>query len=114
MDMKGVFDHISQARLIAKIIELEIDDDLVRWTQLFLTDQTFQLVIDGHDNRERRIITRIPQGSPVSPILFLLYINGIFVKVTESNPAVISLSFMDNLGFIFASYSVKELAKTLK
>ena len=113
MDMKGAFNHISQTRLIAKMIELEIDDDLVRWTQLFLKDQTIQLVIDGYDNRKCRIITRILQGSPVFPILFLIYFNGVFVKVTESNPAVISLSFIDNLGFIFASYSVKEMAKTL-
>ena len=73
-----------------------------------------QLVIDGHDNRECDIETGIPQGSPVSPILFLIYISGVFDKVAESNPEVTSLSFVDDLGFIASGYSVKGLAKALE
>ena len=95
------------------MIELEIDGDIIRWTQSFLTDRTVQLVINGYDNRERNIETRILQESPVSPILFLIYISGVFDQVTESNPAITSLSFVDDLGFIAAGFSVKELAKTL-
>lgn len=113
MDVKGAFDHVSRVRLIERMMELEIDGDLIRWTQSFLTDQTVQLVIDGHDNRERSIETRIPQGSPVFPILFLIYISGVFQQVTESIPAITSLSFVDDLGFIAAGSLVKELAKTL-
>ena len=60
------------------MIKLGIDGDLVAWTKSFLTDRKVQLVIDGHENKEREIETGIPQGSPVSPILFLVYINGGF------------------------------------
>lgn len=56
-----------------------------------------QLVIDGHENKEREIETGIPQGSPVSPILFLIYISGVFDKLTEISPPVTSLSFVDDL-----------------
>lgn len=76
-------------------------------------DWKVQLVIDGYDNKERAIETGIPQGSPVSPILFLIYINGVFEKVTESCPAITSLSFVDDLSFIASGHSVKELAKIL-
>ena len=30
MDMKGAFDHISITQLVAQILELEIDGDLIR------------------------------------------------------------------------------------
>ena len=56
----------------------------------------------------------IPQGLLMSPILFLIYISGVFDKVTESSPAVNSLSFLDDQGFIAAGSSVKELAKTFE
>lgn len=45
-------------------MEQEIDGNLIHWTHLFFTDRILQLVIDGHDNRERRIKTGIPQGLP--------------------------------------------------
>lgn len=95
------------------MIKLGVDGDLIRWTQSFLTDLKVQLVIDGHDNKERGTETGIPQGSPVSPTLFLIYISGVFDQVTDSHAEITSLSFVDDLGFIASGYSVKELAKTL-
>lgn len=73
-----------------------------------------QLVIDGHENKEREIETGIPQGSPVSPILFLIYISGVFDKLTEISPPVTSLSFVDDLGFISSGSSVKDIAWILE
>jgi retron-type reverse transcriptase len=40
--------------------------------------------------------TGIPQGLPVSPILFAIYISSIFQEV-EDNSQGVSLSFIDNL-----------------
>lgn len=76
-------------------------------------DRKVQLVIDGHDNREQNIEIGIPQGSPVLPILFLVYITEVFGKMTESYPTITSLLFVDDLGFVASRHSVKELAKIL-
>lgn len=114
MDIKGAFDHVSRWQLIAQMIELEIDGDLVTWTDSFLTKQKIQPVIDGHNNNEKEIETGIPHGSPVLPILFLIYISGVFNKVLETNPLVTSLSFVDDLGFIASGSLVKEIVKTLE
>ena len=96
------------------MVELGVDGDLVRWTESFLTDRTVQLIIDGCKNQERKIDTGIPQGSPVSPILFLIYISGVFYKVQEVIPAVTSLSFVDDLGSIGSGRSIKEIGKILE
>ena len=114
MDVKGAFDHVSKAQLVARMIELGIGGDLISWTSSFLTDQKVQLVIDGYENREREIETGIPQGSPVSPILFLIYISGVFDQVTKTCPLVTSLSFIDDLGFVASGSSVKEVGKALE
>ena len=114
MDVKRAFDHVSKNPLLTRMIEFGTDGDLVTWTVSFLTNQKIQLVIDGHDNKERNIETGIPQGSPVLPILFLIYISGVFSKVSKTSPLVTSLSFVDDLGFIAYDSSVKEVIKILE
>ncbi len=54
MDVKGAFDHVSKGQLLTRMIELGIDGDLMTWTGSFLTDRRVQLVIDGHNNKERK------------------------------------------------------------
>ena len=63
--------------------ELGIDDDLIGWTQSFLTDRSVELVIDGFTNSRQKVESGISQGSPVSPILFLIYISGVFSIIEE-------------------------------
>ena len=96
------------------MIKLGIDGDLVNLTSSFLTGRKVQLIIDGHDNKKRDIETGIPRGSPVLPILFLIYISDVFNKVSEKTPLVTSLSFVDDLGFIVSGSLVKEVVKTLE
>ncbi len=114
IDVKEAFDHVLRSQLLKCMIELSIDGDLVAWTRSFLTDRKIQIVIDGHENKEREIEIGIPQGSPASPFLFLIYISGVFDSVSESCPLVTSLSFVDDLGFIASGPSVKKIALTLE
>ena len=114
MDVKGAFDHVSRSQLLRRMIELGIDGDLVAWTRSFLIDRKIQIIIDGHENKEREIEAGIPQGSPVSPILFLIYISGVFDSVSESCPSVTDLSFVDDLGLIVSRSSVEDIALTLE
>ena len=62
MDVKRAFDHVSKGQLIARIIKIGVDEDLIKWTKSFLTNRKVQLVIDGHDNPEQSIETRISQA----------------------------------------------------
>ena len=114
MDVKKAFDHVSKKQLLTRMIELGIEGDLVTWRDSFLTNRKIHLVIDRYDNKEKEIETGIPQGSPVLPILFLIYISGVFNKILETNPRIISLSFVDELRFIASDNSVKEVVKTLE
>lgn len=70
MDVKEAFDHVSRSQLLKHMIELGIDEDLVAWTQYFLTYRKIQLVIDKHENEKREIETGIPQRSLVCQFSF--------------------------------------------
>lgn len=114
MDVKGAFNYVSRVKLARQMRQLRIDNDLIGWTQSFLTDRRVEIVIDGHINPEKVVETGIPQGSPVSPILFLIYISGVFEAVKEKVPEIISLSFMDDLGFLASGNSIQEVASSLE
>lgn len=114
MDVKDPFDHVSKEQLLKWLIELDIYGDLVTWTDSFLTNRKIRLVIDRHTNKKREIETGIPQGSPVSPILFLIYISGVFDKVSENSLSITSLCFIDDLGFTAFGSSIKEVVKALE
>jgi hypothetical protein len=78
MDVKGAFDHVSRGRLLARMVEMRIEPNLVRWVNSFMEDRRIRMVIDGYERAERSVQTGIPQGSPVSPILFAIYLSGVF------------------------------------
>lgn len=77
-DVKGAFDHVSKSQLVAQMLELEIDGDLIRWTKSFLINQKLQLIINDHNNPENDVKIGIPQRLPVSSLLFLIYISRVF------------------------------------
>jgi hypothetical protein len=52
--------------------------------QQFITDRKASLVINGHESAMTPTQTGIPQGSPVSPIIFAIYNSGVFDEVEEA------------------------------
>ena len=61
------------------------------WLSSFLKDRSLQVAIDGFLSDTFTINAGVPQGSILSPTLFLLYINDLLVKT--KNPI---FSFADN------------------
>ncbi|EED20341.1 reverse transcriptase, putative [Talaromyces stipitatus ATCC 10500] len=112
--LEGAFDHVVLARLIEVLREAGVDGDLIRWVVSFLSDRRVTLVIDGHIGKEASISSGLPQGSPVSPILFVLYVHGLSRAIERSAPEVRCLSFVDDQGLITAASSVKEACRTLE
>ncbi|EED23621.1 reverse transcriptase, putative [Talaromyces stipitatus ATCC 10500] len=114
MDIEGAFDHVILAKLVEVLREASVDGDLIHWVISFLSDWRVTLVIDGHMGKEVPISSGLPQGSPVSPILFVLYVHGLSRAIERSVPEVRCLSFVDNQGLITAASSVKEACRILE
>jgi hypothetical protein len=79
-----------------------------RWVQSFLADRQLQLVIDGHTCPAQSIQSGVPQGSPVSPILFAIYLSGIFEAVEAAVPGVRALSFADDIELVATADTRRE------
>lgn len=73
-----------------------------------------ELVINEFTNLRQKVESGIPQGSPISPILFLIYINGVFAVIEKQLLNITCESFIDDLSFIIADRFISKIAKTLK
>jgi hypothetical protein len=113
MDVKGAFDHVSRTRLTKRLEELEADPQRIRWTDNFMKDRKVSLIINGYETAMKPTNSGIPQGSPVSPILFAIYISGVFEEVEDETGAV-GISFVDDLSWIASGANVMEIAETLE
>ena len=90
--------------------DLGIDNDLIGWIQSFLMRRCVELVIDGFTNLKQKIEIGILQGSHVSPILFFIYISGVFSVIEIKLPDITYVSFVDDLIFLTSDRSIKKMA----
>jgi len=109
LDVKGAFDHVSKNRLLQIMISLLLPTSLILWVSSFLDDRVLRLAFDNSIEAFRSILTGIPQGSPISPILFLIYIRDLFKSAN-----IKFRSYLDDISLTTASKSLKKNIKTLE
>ena len=114
MNVKEAFDHVNSDKLICRMQEMKIDDDLIDWIKFFLTDRRVKLVIDECINLKKTVNTKISQESSVSSILFLIYLSEMFTEIKKATSEIIFLFFVNDLRFIVEEEFVAKIAVTLE
>ena len=71
-DVKKAFDRVHVPTLLRKLEQIGIPDYIIRWIANFVLDRTCRLGASQYEMAEG-----IPQGSVLSPILFMLYTSEI-------------------------------------
>ena len=100
MDVRGAFDNVSKTRLLMTMRRLAIPSAILSWTETFLSDRLTSLSFDGQKDSLQPICTGIPQGSPASPILFLLYIRPLFDDLNNKQPTIWTPSYIDDVALV--------------
>jgi hypothetical protein len=114
MDIKAAFPSVGRGRLVHTMKGKGIDGDLIRWTARFLSDWTVQMVIEGNVMERRPVEAGIPQGSPVSPILFASYSSGVIKWVEERVSRTEGFSCVHDVGWIATGSDVSQLVRKLE
>jgi hypothetical protein len=89
---------------------MSLPTEAISWVYHFLTERYNTLVVDGRVSCSRPVQTGIPQGSPISPLLFMLYAAPMY-KVIEDNGGK-CLGFFDDITF-YVHGNVKENTENL-
>lgn len=66
------------------------------------------LVIDGRTGEIRDIQAGLPQGSPVSPVLFILSVSALFHWLEDRHSALQAISFVDDIGLVIECSELEE------
>ncbi|KAL5606020.1 uncharacterized protein BROUX77_003213 [Berkeleyomyces rouxiae] len=72
-DIKGAFDAVKRRQMVRRLRQQGWPTKLIRWVESFLTGREVSLSIEGGEAVTRQVGGSLPQGSPVSPILYMLY-----------------------------------------
>ena len=103
LDMSRAYDKVWIPGLLKKLTRLGIDGELLGWLQKFLLGRSFRVRIGELLSEARQLLTGVPQGAILSPLLFnimlydfpsapdqvrtLLYADDVEADVTASTNA---------------------------
>ena len=77
LDYQKAFDTVPHQRLLKQIESFGISDKALKWIQSFLNNRRQRVRVNNETSEWKPVLSGIPQGSILGPILFTLYVNDI-------------------------------------
>ena len=115
MDVSGAFNNVHHERLIHNMRKRRIPVEITQWVLSFLSNRTTQMRFNGITTSPIPTPTGIPQGSPLSPILYILY-NSDLLDIPSRKQ--LGLGFIDDILYgtqnTTAAANAKQLERLLR
>ena len=100
LDLTGAFDRVNYIRLLATLRDQGFPQRLVCWVRNWLTNRKATLSFDGQKTQKISIRAGVPQGSPLSPVLFILYIASLYKELKDKHPGISLVGFADDTNIL--------------
>ena len=93
LDYSKAYDRTWRERLLAKMMKMGVPMTITRWVAAFLRTRSAEVMMNGVLSSRVRMKQGLPQGSVLSPLLFIIFINDIIRDLPDE---VIASLFADD------------------
>ena len=73
MELTKAFDSVPHSLLLSKLEDSGLDPYMIKWISDYLTNRSQSVVLNGISSQSLPVISGVPQGSVLGPLVFLIY-----------------------------------------
>jgi hypothetical protein len=118
LDITGAYDHVDRVKLLEILVSKGFPDWMIYMVHSFLSYRSTTVDFSGVVTKQRYWVNiGIPQGSPLSPILFLLFVAPLFDDLLDAMPKLggklTCFAYVDDIYLVVSTYSYQENCRIL-
>jgi ribonuclease HI len=111
LDIKGAYDTVRHSKLLDELCDMKIPSQYIKWIASFLSNRCVQFSINEATPTTFPTNIGVPQGSALSPILYIIYNSRAFSIIRQWG--CIPNGFADDLAISVSSFSTSNNAYLL-
>jgi endonuclease/exonuclease/phosphatase (EEP) superfamily protein YafD len=112
LDVAGAFNNVHHIRLIDNLQKRKMPESITKWITSFLSHRTTRLSFNGAMSEPIDIQAGVPQGSPLSPLLYMFY-NADLLDIPKRTKDL-AMGFIDDVVYGVGGPTDRANARRLK